>query len=241
MFSRIIDGKEHTFGVSGKLWRNGLVMYDHQTNTLWSGITGEGLVGPLKGKRLTIRTAVPKVRWKNWRTAYPNSRILTHYGFQDFDSDQYAEYHFGIQTGLFAPEHTNDALPPKSLVLALRLGDHARAYPLEVFKHTKVLNDTVQDKALVVYRDPSSEASAVYDRMVDGTALTFTPGTVWTTINDTATGSTWNILTGKAVAGPHKGKQLRRVPHYYIYWFAWVDFYPKTTLYASETKQGQRK
>ena len=222
----MIDGKEHTFGVSGKLWRNGLVMYDHQTNTLWSGITGEGLVGPLKGKRLTIRTAVPKVRWKDWRTAHPNSRILTHYGFQ---------------TGLFAPEQTNDALPPKSLVLALRLGEHARAYPLEVFKHTKVLNDTVQGTPLVVYRDPASEASAVFDRRVDGTPLIFTPGTVWTTLQDTATGSTWNILTGKAVAGPHTGKQLRRIPHHYIYWFAWVDFYPKTTLYTPEETKAQGK
>jgi hypothetical protein len=238
----MLDGKEYTFGVSGKLWRNGLVMYDHQTNTLWSGITGEGLTGPLKGKRLTIRAAVPKVRWKAWRTAYPSSRVLTHHGFQDYDTDQYADYHVTSQTGLFAPEHTNEALPPKSLVLALRLGEHARAYPLEVFTRTTVLNDTVQGTPLVIYRDPASEASAVYERTVDGTPLTFTPGLTWTTLQDTATGTTWNILTGKAVAGPHTGKQLRRIPHHYIYWFAWVDFYPQTTLYSTEERgDTQRK
>ena len=65
MFSRFVEGRSYTFGVSGKLWKNGLVMYDHQTETLWSGVTGEALQGPLTGKRLTILAAVPKVRWRD--------------------------------------------------------------------------------------------------------------------------------------------------------------------------------
>ena len=231
MFSRIIEGQEYTFGVSGKLWRNGLVMYDHQTDTLWSGITGAAIAGPLQGKQLEMLTALPKIRWKEWVAAYPQSRILTSYGFQYFDEDGYADYHLGGMTGLFPPTHVNAVLPPKALVLAIRIGAHARAYPLQVFTQSKVITDTVGGKELVVYRDPASEASAVYERVVAGQVLQFKPGRLWTTLEDTTTGSTWNILTGKAVAGPLQGKQLRRVPHHQIYWFGWVDFYPQTTLY----------
>ena len=61
--------------------------------------------------------------------------------------------------------------------------------------------------------------------------LSFTPGPMWTLLEDTTTGSTWDIVTGTAVAGPLEGKHLQRVLHYNIYWFAWVDFYPHTMLF----------
>ncbi len=91
MFSRIVDGQAYTFGVSGKLWRNGLVMYDHQTETLWSGVTGEALQGKLQGKQLEILAAQPKVRWQDWKQTYPESKVLTLYGFQDLDEDNYGD------------------------------------------------------------------------------------------------------------------------------------------------------
>lgn len=231
MFSRIVEGRTYTFGVSGKLWRNGLVMYDHQTNTLWSGITGTALDGPLKGKRLGILAAQPKIRWKNWKESYPNSKVLTYQGYQDVKEDQYADYHIGSMTGLFRPKHKNDWLHPKALVMAVHLGEHTRAYPLPIFKQDKIVADTVDGRKLVVYRDPASEAGAVYERVVDGIALVFKPGTTWATIEDVTTGSTWNIVTGTAISGPLQGKILRRIPHYQIYWFGLIDFYPQTTLY----------
>jgi hypothetical protein len=233
VFSRIVADKEYTFGVSGKLWRNGLVMYDHQTKTLWSGITGEALEGPLKGNRLEIIAAVPKVRWQDWKAAYPQSQVLTSDGFQDFDQDRYADYHLSGMTGLFPPEHDNARLHPKALVMGIRFGAQARAYPLDAFVQRKIVTDRFAGKKLVIYRDPASEASAVYERHIDGVLLSFRPGKTWILLEDTTTGSTWNVVTGTAVTGPMQGKQLRRVPHVNIYWFAWVDFYPQTTLYSS--------
>lgn len=207
-------------------------MYDHQTKTLWSGITGEALEGPLIGNRLEIIAAVPKVRWQDWKAAYPQSQVLTSYGFQDFDQDRYADYHLSGITGLFPPTHGNPQLLPKALVMGMRVGEQARAYPHDLFKTTKVITDRFAGKELVVYRDAQSEASAIYERRVDGRLLSFKPGNTWTLLYDTTTGSTWNVVTGTAVTGPLKGKQLRRIPHFSIYWFAWVDFYPQTTLFS---------
>ena len=50
MYSREIDGQVYTFGVSGKLWRDALLMYDHQTRSLWSHITGQAVERYLPGK-----------------------------------------------------------------------------------------------------------------------------------------------------------------------------------------------
>ena len=233
MFSRRVEGRVYTFGVSGKLWKNGLVMYDHQTETLWSGVTGEALQGPLIGQRLTILAAVPKVRWRDWRAAYPQSHVLTLHGVQESAEDAYASYHASQRTGLVPTQHTNAQLRPKDLVMGIRIANQARAYPLRLFTHAPILTDHVVGKDLVVYRDVESEASAVYERQVDGQLLSFKPGPMWTLLEDTHTGSTWDIVTGTAVAGPLTGKRLQRVPHHNSYWFAWVDFYPHTTLFQA--------
>ena len=45
MYARDLDGKTLTLGVSGKLIRNSLVMFDRETDTLWSHLTGEALEG----------------------------------------------------------------------------------------------------------------------------------------------------------------------------------------------------
>lgn len=138
VFSRMLDGKEYTFGVSGKLWHNGLVMYDHQTDTLWSGIPGEALVGSLAGKQLDILAAQPKVRWQHWVQQYPDSQVLTYDGVQDLDADQYAAYHLSDMTGVVPVGNRDHWLPPKALVMGVRLGDQTRAYPLRLFEQEKL-------------------------------------------------------------------------------------------------------
>lgn len=52
MYDRTIDGKIYTFGVSGKLIRNALVMFDRESDTLWSQLLGEAVDGPLQGTKL---------------------------------------------------------------------------------------------------------------------------------------------------------------------------------------------
>ena len=60
VYARELEGRNHTFGVSGKLIMNALVMYDHQTDTLWSQFLSRGGVkGPLAGARLEI---VPSIQ-----------------------------------------------------------------------------------------------------------------------------------------------------------------------------------
>ena len=69
MYSRKVSGKTLTFGVSGKLWKNALIMYDRETKTLWSHLTGEAVYGPMQGEKLTMLSSVPKVKWKDWKTS----------------------------------------------------------------------------------------------------------------------------------------------------------------------------
>ena len=92
---------------------------------------------------------------------------------------------------------------------------------------------------LVVF-DPETDTALVYDRQVDGKALTFTAAEVSesaaltlsrVTIVDSETGSTWLALTGGAIDGELRGKVLERTVSHLSFWFAWKDWNPDTEVY----------
>ncbi|RWA53122.1 hypothetical protein AU476_14940 [Cupriavidus sp. UYMSc13B] len=47
-----LDGKSLTFGVSGLLYNSNLLLYDKQTQSLWSQMLGKAISGPLMGTAL---------------------------------------------------------------------------------------------------------------------------------------------------------------------------------------------
>jgi hypothetical protein len=71
----MLEGREFSIGVSGKLWKFFLVMYDRQTDTLWSHLTAEGLLGPLKGKRLNSLPSA-MMTWTELKRLFPGTRVL---------------------------------------------------------------------------------------------------------------------------------------------------------------------
>ena len=75
MYDREIEGQEYTFGVSGKLIMNVLVMYDRQTDSLWSQLLGEAVEGPLAGTKLTFIESL-QTTWAEWKALHPNTLAL---------------------------------------------------------------------------------------------------------------------------------------------------------------------
>jgi hypothetical protein len=50
------------------------------------------------------------------------------------------------------------------------------------------------------------------------------------TLVDAETGSAWDF-TGKATAGQLQGKQLNKISFLNDYWFDWITYNPKTSVY----------
>ena len=46
------DCRTLTLGVSGYLYRSAVLYHDDETETFWSQMTGEAVVGPLSGRRV---------------------------------------------------------------------------------------------------------------------------------------------------------------------------------------------
>ena len=54
---------------------NALVMYDHQTDTLWSQFLSRGVKGPLADTQLDIVPAL-QTTWEQWLSLHPETLVL---------------------------------------------------------------------------------------------------------------------------------------------------------------------
>jgi len=122
---RRIDGRTLTFIVSGKLWRNSMIMQDRETGTLWSHLTGEALHGDLTGRRLGMIPS-SQTTWSAWRRAHPETTLLRKE--EAVDGSPYESYFADPErTGIFRSAWLADRLPGKDLVHGLQIGVDALA------------------------------------------------------------------------------------------------------------------
>ena len=218
MYAREIDGAVHTFGVSGKLIMNVLVMYDHQTRSLWSQFLGQAIEGPKRGVKLDL-VPVTQTAWALWTDNHPDTLILDKQG--GYRGDSYHYYYRDGQKGVLGESNEDNRLAPKELVVGVRLDGDTKAYPLEALRSQPTVNDSVGGNEVLVFLEINTETALVYDRRVDAMALTFRllpGGGARPLLMDDETGSTWMALTGLAVDGPLKGAALNRVASHLSFW-----------------------
>ncbi|MBI3959204.1 MAG: DUF3179 domain-containing protein [Chloroflexi bacterium] len=229
MYDRTIVGEIHTFGVSGKLIRNVLVMFDRESDSLWSQLLGEAVDGPLLGTKLKPIAAL-QTTWGEWKKLHPDTLALA-IGGPAYDS--YVSYYSSNSAGVIGETFQDERLPRKELVYGLVIDGQAVVYPFSRLAEQRIANDTVAGQPVAVIFDPATRTALAFRREVDGQTLTFRPGDgEGATFVDEETGSTWAALTGAAASGPLQGKGLERLPGTSSFWFGWKDFYPDTLVYG---------
>lgn len=218
------------------LYQNGLIMYDHQTESLWSHILGQGIGGQYQGTQLTFIPAL-QTDWKSWKELHPDTLVVSP---ALFSRDSYDSYYISASEGVIGRgplagggPNRDDDIHPKEYVIGVRLAGQARAYPFSALGQELVVNDEVGGIPLVVFYDKSTVSGTVFDRRLeDGTLLTFEPGTTSRMARDTETQSEWDVLTGTAVSGTLEGTQLAQVPTTYAFWFGWIDYHTDSSVYG---------
>jgi hypothetical protein len=228
VYSRITNGEELTFGVSGKLIMNVLVMYDRQTESLWSQLLGEAVEGAYKGTQLEFLPSW-QTTWEEWKADHPHTLALQK-GYS-FSYDPYEGYFSSSQTGVIGQTVIDDRLYVKEFVIGVDHNDEAVAYPYSVLNEEPVVNDAVGGTPVLVVFNSDTGTGVVFDRIVEEVELFFeiAEGLI---LVDVETGSSWDGLTGVAIDGPLSGKELTRIKSTASFWFGWKDFYPDTRVYG---------
>ncbi len=207
-------------------------MYDHQTESLWSHILGQAIAGDLKGTQLTFIPAL-QTDWKSWLELHPDSLVVNP---RYFGRDVYASYYANANEGVLGLQIPRDGdLFVKEYVVGVRLNGEARAYPFSVLNKEPVVNDAVGNEPVVVFSNKENTSGTVFSRELEaGGVLAFRPTDTPRYALDEQTGSEWDTLTGRAIAGELAGVQLAQVPITYAFWFGWSDYHVDTTVYRGK-------
>jgi len=163
------------------------------------------------------------------RLLYGGENASWNFDITDFSLDP-AKLHHGLgreySKALIAPEfvpasRTEGWLAGNARVLAVKVGEEVRVYPLNLLIQHKVVNDVVGGRPIMAAYCVLADLSSVYDRTYYGRPFTFgcsgytyASPEIWDgrdsfLLWDRETESLWLPATGAAVSGQMKGEALK--------------------------------
>ncbi|MGE3725046.1 MAG: DUF3179 domain-containing protein [Candidatus Sericytochromatia bacterium] len=248
VFKRQINDETFSFGVSGMLRHSDLVMYDHQSESLWQQFSGEAIVGEKTGLNL-IQIPSQILSFEQFQQLYPTGEILSRPLNSDraYGKNPYVGYDHIDQRPFRFREIPDPRLPPMERVIAIQVENQAKAYPYSISRQAKVIHDCLNNRELVIFHEEgpvsavdqadislsqSTGSTGVFESVAQGRSLHF----YWTAqgFRDRETGSYWDI-SGKAFSGPLEGERLKPYPHGDFFAFAWLVFRPESLIFASDS------
>lgn len=165
VYSRKVDDKLYTFGVSGRLYKSNVLLYDHQTESLWSQLMEKAVSGALAGQPLNALPA-NRMKWASWRKQYPDTLVLsTETGYhRDYSIDPYEGY-YRIGALMFPVGNVRKDFSPKKKVLGIKINSDSRAYPLdELSARPGIHNDKLGGTDIRIEVDSDGQIIAVKDQ-----------------------------------------------------------------------------
>jgi hypothetical protein len=260
-YERVVDGREQTFGVSasdasggsndslvlsfgvsGKLADDDLVMYDRETDSEWKQSLGEAIAGPLEGTDLTVLPAA-MTTVARFAADHPDGRVMARPGGEseaagpgdepepiEYADDPYREYVESEGFGLDAHrgsggsrEWDRDDLEPKAVVLGVERDGDALGFPLErVEAAGGVATATVGGDGVAAFATP------------DGIHAFANPGLEFAPTDEPgrfgADGAVWDGATGES----DDGRGLARLPARRLFAFAWQDDHGPDAFWSVE-------
>jgi hypothetical protein len=230
VWESIVDSRKLTFRLAGINNQN-FIMRDEETGSWWQQVSGEAILGPLKGKRLNLvfHDELSFVTWKNekpdGRVLRPDEQAASLYAKKNWDEGM-------AKVPVVTPVSENDPLEPRALIIGIRINNESTAYPLAELQKQAAVLDTLGETALLIVLDEDKKSARAFDRSVDGKVLEFfaKPDTKPLRLVDAETGSEWDF-SGKAISGAMKGKQLKKIYVLSDFWFDWKIYNPNTAIY----------
>lgn len=166
VFNPIVNGKTTEFGTSGKLWNSNLVMYDRQTNSFWSQVLGESIVGEQTGTKLELLPH-ENVLYKDWKAKHPNGEVLSRETghFRNYNQTPYGEYDNNLSV-FFPVDHEDDTFHPKTPTYQIEVKGQTKIYPIEELeKGPASFEDELAGIALAITYDQSDKTVDIREKV----------------------------------------------------------------------------
>ena len=230
---------DKTFGGSGLLYNSNLILYDRETNSLWSQMRQESINGP-RLLEVPQHFQVLETTKATVAAMYPAASVMTRDTGHVRDYDDYPYGSFREDEDLLFPVENEDVrLHPKTRVLSVIQGSDVRAFQIDAFSASNhVLNEQIGGEPMVIIGNSSMNFAVAFERTLPGgVALNFSA------VDDIANpshlmsddeGNIWDVF-GSAVSGPRAGTRLTSATAFVAYWYALVAFHPSVEIYFNPT------
>jgi len=229
-WSRIVNGSKTTFGVSGKLYNNNLILYDRATSSNWSQVGLQCINGSLIRQRPDLVTVL-ETTWGVWKTMYPSTKVLTtNTGFsRNYGVYPYGDYRTNNSYLIFPLTKSDSRIPAKERVHSIINDDKAKVYKFSAFGNGNVLRDVYQGKDILLVGDNTTIVSFELDGSSGSLDFEYDYNGSEGFFKDNE-GTIWNVF-GEAISGPGQGDKLKSTPSFIAYWFSIGAFYPNTEIF----------
>jgi len=185
VYAREIAGKTYSFGVSGLLWNANVLMYDHQTESLWSQVKREAVAGLRTGTRLVALSST-LTTWEKWHRRHPETSVLSRdTGYRrDYDQDPYEDY-YRSRRGMFSLFRPGPGEEEKELVAGVEWKGRVKGYPLTELRRRGSTDDVLGGDPVTLRYEAATDRLTVH--IADGTEVvpTMTYWFVWKGIHPT--------------------------------------------------------
>ena len=222
-------GVDYKLGTSGFLYRSNKLMYDQATQSLWSTVRGEPVIGPLVDQGIALEhLSMVTTTWAEWLRRHPDTTVLSlntghrrDYG----EGVAYQSYFAGDQL-MFNTPFEDNRLKNKQEVLALifpALPEEQLAIDTQFLDKTPLYKDRIGQQKIVVLTDTTG-ANRVYDPQ----DVNFVSYDRDSTVVDSQ-GNEWLVKEEKLVSADQE-TSLPRLPQRRAFWFGWQAAFPETRL-----------
>ena len=243
-FEREHQGELLDFGTSGSLYQSALVMYDRQTESLWTHFDGRAVIGDRIGQELT-RVAVSTVSFGDLRRGHPGAEVL----IPPATSQPYGRNPYGAYDGRerplsgFFPGAIDPRTGAMDRVVGIKVGDTTVAITLDRLRRDGVVPMEIDGRRAVAWVAPGLRSALGTHDLVDGEEIGAS-GVFWTDrhFSPTAAGFSdddgliWDVLGRPRRPAMVEGDDasdpapLEPVIHLDTFWFAWSAYHPETEL-----------
>ena len=155
---RRIGGETLEFGISGLLHNSNVLLYDRNSNALWSQLGLQAISGPHVGKSLK-HLPWQLTTFAHFARQFPKATVVsTNTGYRrDYTRNPYQAY-FKTDRLKFPVIREDSRLKLKTAVVGLKLGNITRAYPVDTIRKAKdrKIVDMIGKSRIVLQADKDS-------------------------------------------------------------------------------------
>jgi hypothetical protein len=222
------NGVNHELGTSGFLYRSNKLMYDKATQSLWSTLEGEPVIGPLVGKDIKLDyLSVVTTTWGEWKKRHPDTKVLslnTGHRRDYREGVAYKDY-FSTDALMFTVPKVDKSLKNKDEILAIRLPEVTSenlAISSKFLKQNPLYNNTIGSTKFTVFTDKSGahrvfKTQKVIFKEYDGNDKAIDQDNI-----------VWTIKENSLI--DINGTSIERLHSYNAFWFGYKAAFPDVTL-----------